>query len=110
MALGQNFVLEGGNLTFQAHDWLQPIRKEYHPLEAEYLGLEPAKKPLNKAKTEDLASVRARWRGIVDDVRTRIREFEADIYILDLRSRALSTIVHPNMALTITQHEQKWQE
>ena len=87
MALDQNFVLKGGKLTFQAYDWLQPIREGYHDLEAEYIGLEPAKRPLNKAKTEDLASVRARWRGIVDDVRTRIWEFEAEIHIPDLRPR-----------------------
>ena len=86
MTLGQNFVLKGGKLTFQAYDWLQPIRGGYRALEADYLGLEPAKRPLNKGKTEALASVRARWRGIVDDVRTRIRDFEAEIYIPDLHS------------------------
>ncbi len=80
-------MLKGGKLTFQAYDWLQPIREGYHTLEAEYLELEPDKMPLNKAKTEGLASVRVRWRGIVDDVRTRIREFEADIYVPELRSR-----------------------
>jgi len=87
MALGQNFLLKGEKLTFQAYDWLQPIRETYPTLEAEYLGLEPAKRPLNKAKTEGLASVRARWRGVVNDVRTIIREYEAEIYIPELTRR-----------------------
>ena len=43
------------------------------------------------------------WRGIVNDVRTAIREYEGYIYIPDLHPRSLSTIVHPNMALIVTQ-------
>jgi len=39
-------------------------------LEAEYIGLEPIKNRSNKAKTEALASVRARWLPWQDDFRT----------------------------------------
>ena len=46
----------------------------------------------------------------MDDVRIRIREFEAEVYIPDLRPRALTTMVQPSTALTITQHEEEEQE
>ena len=45
----------------EPNGWLQPIKNGYPMLEAEYLRLEPVKMPINKAKTEALASVRARW-------------------------------------------------
>ena len=61
MALGQNPVIKDEKLTIQANEWLQPISQKYPALEKEYLRLEPTKRPLNKAKTEALASVRARW-------------------------------------------------
>lgn len=61
MALGQNPTIKDGKLSIQANEWLQPIAKRYPALEEEYLRLEPARKPLNKQRTEALASVRIRW-------------------------------------------------
>lgn len=52
MTLGSNLVLRDGKLNIQANEWLQPIREGYPALEAEYFRLEPAKMPINKAKTE----------------------------------------------------------
>jgi hypothetical protein len=73
MTLGSNLVLRGGKLSIQAHEWLQPIKEGYPGLEAEYLRLEPAERPMNKAKTEALESIYTHWSGIVEDVRTRIQ-------------------------------------
>jgi site-specific DNA recombinase len=61
LALGQNPIIKGGKLVFEANEWLQPIEKGYPALEKAYLRLEPAKIGQNKAKTRALASVRARW-------------------------------------------------
>jgi DNA invertase Pin-like site-specific DNA recombinase len=74
MALGSNLTLKDGKLFIQANEWLQPIKEKYPALEAEYLKLEPTKRRMNKAKREGLASLRARWSGVVEDVRTRIGE------------------------------------
>ena len=62
MALGQNAIIKRKKLIIEPNEWFQPIKNGYPVLEAEYLRLEPTKLPLNKAKTEALASVRARWR------------------------------------------------
>ena len=40
------------------------------PSWASWTTLEPHKMPLNKAKTEAIISVRARWLGVLDEVRT----------------------------------------
>ncbi|MDD5688936.1 MAG: recombinase family protein [Caldisericia bacterium] len=61
MALGKSPIIKDGKLTIEANEWFQPIGNDYPALEKEYLRLEPIKMPLNKAKTEALASVRARW-------------------------------------------------
>jgi len=61
MTLGKTPIITNGKLTIEPNDWLVPIRDEYPTLEKEYLRLELNKKPLNKAKTEALASVIARW-------------------------------------------------
>jgi len=61
IAIGQNPILIGGKLVIKPNEWLKPIAERYHSLESEYLRLEPTKMPLNKAKTELLGSVRARW-------------------------------------------------
>jgi len=63
MALGQNFTMQDGKLSFQACKWLEPIRKGYPALAKEYKRLELNKKPLNKAKTEALSSVITQWGG-----------------------------------------------
>jgi len=70
MALGQKAIIKGEKLIIEPNEWLQPIANGYPTLQEEYLRLEPMKMPLNKAKTEALASVRARWLRIVDNVRT----------------------------------------
>lgn len=61
MALGKNPIIKDKILTIEPNEWLQPIGNDYPALEKEYLRLEPAKMPINKAKTEALTSVRARW-------------------------------------------------
>jgi DNA invertase Pin-like site-specific DNA recombinase len=61
MALGQFPIIKDLKLKIEANEWLQPIPERYPTLEKEYIGLELGKRPLNKAKTEALASVRARW-------------------------------------------------
>lgn len=61
MALGKTPIITNGELIIEPNDWLVPIRDEYPALEKEYLRLELNKKPLNKAKTEALASVLTRW-------------------------------------------------
>ena len=63
-ALGSNFSLKDGKLSINANDWLQPIANSYPALEKQYLRLEPAKKPMNKTKTEALTSVIAQWHGL----------------------------------------------
>jgi hypothetical protein len=54
-------------------------------LEAEYLGLEPTIMPMNKAKTEALASVCSHWLRTVNNVRTIFERQNEYIYIPDLR-------------------------
>ncbi|MCL5432008.1 MAG: recombinase family protein [Patescibacteria group bacterium] len=62
LGLGQSPKIKDGKLVIEPNEWFQPIKNDYPKLEKEYLGLEPTKLPLNKAKTEALTSVRARWR------------------------------------------------
>lgn len=61
MALGEKPIIKDKILSIEPNEWLIPIKNNYAGLEKEYLGLELNKMPLNKAKTEALASVRARW-------------------------------------------------
>ncbi len=61
MALGKTAVLKDKTLVIDSNDWLVPIKNDYPALEKEYLGLELGKTQMNKAKTEALTSVRARW-------------------------------------------------
>ncbi len=61
LALGKTPIIKDKKLYIEPSEWLQPIKNGYPALEAGYLRLEPAKMPINKAKTEALASVRARW-------------------------------------------------
>ena len=70
LSLGENPIIRDGELIIEPYEWLVPIKNEYPALEAEYLRLEPTKVPMNKTKTEALASVRARWLGVLDEVRT----------------------------------------
>lgn len=81
MALGQNPTIKDGKLRIVARKWLQPVGKEYPPLEAEYRRLELDQTPINKARNEALTSLYSRWVPIVKDVRTAIRESDKAIHI-----------------------------
>ena len=59
-------MIKDQKLSIEANEWLQPIENGYPALEKEYLRLEPSKKPINKVKTEAIASVRTRWLGELD--------------------------------------------
>ena len=64
--LGSNWTLINKKISMDPHKWLVPIIENYSPLEKEYKALELDKKPLNKAQTEHLNSVIARWQGRKD--------------------------------------------
>ena len=66
LALGKTPIIKGGKLFIEPNEWLKPIKNDYPELQAEYLRLEPTKIPMNKARTEALTSVRARWQGHQD--------------------------------------------
>jgi hypothetical protein len=70
LGLGQNPIIKDGKLFIQASEWLQPIKNDYKELEKEFIRLEPNNLPINKAKTEALASVRTRWLRWLKEVRT----------------------------------------
>lgn len=70
LGLGETPIIKGENLIITPNEWLIPIKNGYPGLEAEYLGLEPTEIPMNKNKTEALASVRTRWLGAWDIVGT----------------------------------------
>ncbi len=61
MALGEQPIIKDKILSIKPNEWLIPIKNNYPALEKEYLGLELGKKPVNKAKMEAVASIRARW-------------------------------------------------
>jgi len=61
MALGKTPIIKDEKLFIEPNEWFVPIKNEYPALQAEYLRLEPAEMLINKAKTEALASVNARW-------------------------------------------------
>jgi len=88
LTLGKTPIIKEEKLIIEPNDWLIPIKNGYPALEAEYLRLEPTKIGQNKAKTEALASVRAHWHCIVDNVRTIIQRQNEYIYIPDLREYA----------------------
>lgn len=59
--LGSNPIIKDGKLLIEANEWLHPIKNSYPELEEKFTGLELAKPPMNKAKTEALASVHNAW-------------------------------------------------
>lgn len=61
LALGKTPIIQDEKLLIEPNEWLVPIKNEYPALEAEYLRLEPHKMPMDKAKTETLASINTRW-------------------------------------------------
>ncbi len=68
-ALGSNHTVKSGKLYVSPNKYLQPISESFPKLKKEYLALEPHKMPINKAKTEALASVRARWLRTLNEIR-----------------------------------------
>jgi hypothetical protein len=83
-ALGENPLLNDGKLSIYGYEWLQPIKNGYPELEAEFEALELTKTPINSVRNEALTSIRTRWRGIVEDVRTIFMRQNQYIYIPDL--------------------------
>ena len=63
MALGKTPIIQSGKLTIEPNEWLVPVEMGYPALETEYLRLELDKMPINMARKEALASIRARWRA-----------------------------------------------
>ncbi len=63
MAIGKTPIMQEGKLLIEPNEWFIPIANGYSTLEKEYQGLEPDKMPMNKVKTEALASVITRWQG-----------------------------------------------
>ena len=61
MALGKIPIIKNKKLFIEPNEWFVPIKNGYPVLEKKYIRLELDKMPMNKAKTEALASVRARW-------------------------------------------------
>jgi DNA invertase Pin-like site-specific DNA recombinase len=70
MGLGKTPIIKGETLCIEPNEWLVPIHNGYQKLEAEYKRLELNKMPMDKAKTEALTSVRARWGRIAVYLRT----------------------------------------
>jgi len=86
LALGKTPIIKDKKFIIEPNEWLVPIKNTYPALEAEYLRLEPTKMPINKAKTEALASVRAHWLHLMDEVRNVIEQ--RNIYIPNLNKCA----------------------
>ena len=61
LALGKTPILTDQKLLIEPNEWFAEIQNDYPALEKKYLRLEPTKMPMNKAKTEALASVRTHW-------------------------------------------------
>lgn len=82
--LGKTPIMKDQVLTIKANEWLIPIENDYPELARIYERLELCKKPLNKAKTEALTSVRAQWLRTVNNVRTILQQQNEYVYIPDL--------------------------
>jgi len=61
LALGKSPLIIDEKLFIEPNEWFIPINKDYSKLAIEYQRLEPHKMPMNKAKIEALASIRAQW-------------------------------------------------
>ena len=61
--LGEKRTIRNKRLDIEPYEWFELIGNSYPGLEAEYLGLEPAKMGDFENKTEALASIRTRWQG-----------------------------------------------
>ena len=63
MALGSNPTLKDGKLSIEVNEWFIPIAEKCPALQEEYLALEPSQTPINKERTEAIASIRSRLLG-----------------------------------------------
>jgi len=61
IALGERPVIKGGKLYIEPNEWLQPIAKDYPPLEKEYLRLEPTQMLANKEESVALEGILQTW-------------------------------------------------
>ena len=61
MALGSDSTLIDGKLNINASEWLQPIKRDYLDIEADYKRFGPMKNGLNKSKNEALGPIITRW-------------------------------------------------
>jgi len=68
--IGSNREISNKKLLITPYKWLVSIEKEIKPLEAQFFTLELDKKPLSKAKNEQLSSLCCEWRCFLIDVRT----------------------------------------
>jgi len=66
LTLGATPIIKDEKLTIEPNEWLVPIKNGYPTLEKKYIGLELNQMPMNKAKTEALASVRTSWLPSLD--------------------------------------------
>jgi len=91
LTLGNIPMIKDEMLHIEPEKWLVPIQNGYPGLEAEYLRLEPTNTLMIKEQTEVITSIRTRWRGIVNDVRTIIAQSEGEIKIPDVEPATLIT-------------------
>jgi site-specific DNA recombinase len=61
MALGKTPIIRDRKLVIEPNEWFVEVGNDYPVLEKKYIGLELGKMPMDTAKTEALASVRADW-------------------------------------------------
>ncbi len=92
LTLGNTPIIKDEMLHIEPEKWLVPIQIDYPELEAEYLMLEPTKTLMIRERTEAIASIRTRWRGIVNDVRTIIEKSEGKFKIIDIEPDFLITL------------------
>lgn len=60
-ALGTKFTLQDNVLNIEMNKYFEPVMIGYRKLEAEYLRSEPNLTPINKERTDAIASVRSLW-------------------------------------------------
>ncbi len=70
MALGSDSTFKDGKLNINANKWLQPIKRDYLAIEAEYKRFGPMKIPINKEENRDLYPLITRWHRTVKEART----------------------------------------
>lgn len=62
-ALGSSFTLKDNVLTIEMNKWFEPVLTGYRKLEKQYQRSEPTKHPINKERTDAIASVHSLWGG-----------------------------------------------